>query len=87
LNRLKGTYPNADVVQANLTDINDIRRIMRDVTVVYHVGPTYHPHETQIGYSMIDAAIHESTEISKNGSGDNAGGTFKHFFLSSVLNS
>jgi uncharacterized protein YbjT (DUF2867 family) len=69
-------YTKAEVVAADLSQPSDCSRILKDATVVYHIGPSFHPHETEIGYNMIDAAITESKT-----------GKFKHFVYSSVLNS
>lgn len=69
--RLQDQYPDAEVVQADMLNPQDCHRIMANVTAVYHVGPSGHPHETQCGYNMIDAAIASGT-------------SFKHFILSSV---
>ncbi|KAJ4391583.1 hypothetical protein N0V93_005202 [Gnomoniopsis smithogilvyi] len=72
--RLKETYPKAEVTRADLCNPTDCHRIMTDVTTVLHIGPSFHPHETEIGYFMIDAAV-------------SAGASFKHFVYSSVLDS
>ncbi|GME38566.1 Nucleoside-diphosphate-sugar epimerase [Neofusicoccum parvum] len=69
--RLKQQYPAADVTRANLENVDETRRIMAGVTTVFHVGPSYHPHETEIGYFMVDAAVEQGTS---------------HFVYSSVLN-
>ena len=45
---------------------------------MYHIGPSFHPHETEMGYNVIDAAVAESKK---------PGSKFKHFVYSSVLNS
>lgn len=50
-------------------------RLMKDVSVVIHIGPSYHPYEADIGRMMIDAAYTSSP------------GTLKHFILPSLLNS
>jgi len=76
LDRLQQQYPSAEVIQADLTSTSNVARILQGATAVYHVGPSFHAHETQIGYQMIDAAIKESKQ-----------GGFKHFVYSSVLNS
>lgn len=73
--RLRKQYPEADVTRANLEHPDETRRIMSGVATVFHIGPSFHPHETEIGYFMVDAAVEEA----KNG-------TFKHFVYSSVLN-
>lgn len=71
---LKTKYPNATVVRADMSRIDDAQRILSGVTTVLYIGPSLHSHETEIGYTMIDAARHESQH-----------GTFKHFVYSSVL--
>ncbi|KAK3076612.1 hypothetical protein LTS18_012541, partial [Coniosporium uncinatum] len=73
--RLKKQYPNAEVTRADISKPDGCARLLKGVTTVYHVGPTYHQHETEIAYFMIDAAVEESKR-----------GNFKHFILSSVLN-
>jgi len=73
--RLKKQYPDAEVTRADMSKPDECARLLKDVTTVYHVGPTYHPHETEMAYFMIDAAVEESKR-----------GSFKHFLLSSVLN-
>lgn len=72
--RLRQQYPDAEVIQPDLGSPAEVRDAMKGVTVVYHVGPTLHPHETEFGYNMIDAAIAESKS-----------GNFKHFVMSSVF--
>jgi uncharacterized protein YbjT (DUF2867 family) len=74
--RLQKQFPNAEVIQADLANSVEVPNLMKGVTSVYHVGPSFHPHETSIAYSMIDAAVQESKT-----------GQFQHFVLSSVLNS
>lgn len=71
--RLARAYPNAEIVQANLAEPKECKQLFRNVAAVYHIGPTFHPHEAEIGYNMIDAAVAE-------------GESFKHFVLSSVIN-
>lgn len=48
---------------------------MADVTAVFYIEPRFYPHETEMGYFMIDAAV------------SLGGGAFKHFVCSSVLDS
>lgn len=74
--RLKENYPNAEVIKADLAEPHEASLLFRGVTAVYHIGPSFHPRETQIGYNMIDAAIMETKH-----------GRFKHFVFSSVINS
>ena len=71
--RMKNKYPGAEVVQVDLAEPKECRNLLDGVTAVYHINPTMHPRETEIGYYMIDAAIAQ-------------GDTFKHFVFSSVLN-
>jgi uncharacterized protein YbjT (DUF2867 family) len=75
--RLEKQYPQAEVIQTDLYSPTNCAQLMKDVTVVIHVGPSYHPHETEIGYMMIDAALSAHA---------NGTGSLKHFILSSVLN-
>lgn len=72
--KLRKQYPDAEVIQPDLGSPAEVREAMKGVTAVYHVGPTLHPHETEFGYNMIDAAIAESES-----------GDFKHFVFSSVF--
>jgi uncharacterized protein YbjT (DUF2867 family) len=76
LQTLKSFHPTAETIQADLTNPSSCTSILKDATVLYHIGPSFHPHETEIGYNMIDAALLSSKT-----------GTFKHFVYSSVLNS
>lgn len=69
---LEEDYPMADVVQVDLADSKDRQRLLNGVTPVYHIGPSFHPHETEIGYHMVDAAKAESS--------------FQHLVFSIVLN-
>ncbi len=74
--RLRKAYPNAEVRTADLCDPKVCRSLFSGVTTVFHIGPSMHAHETEIGYNMIDAAVAESTS-------PNSG--FHHFVYSSVL--
>ncbi|MCJ1309220.1 hypothetical protein MMC25_002877 [Agyrium rufum] len=78
LKSLREKYPHYEVVQANLELPTDAQRVLKGATVVYHVGPGFHPKEPEIGYNMIDAAVAES---------DSPNSKFQHFVLSSVLHS
>jgi uncharacterized protein YbjT (DUF2867 family) len=77
-NKLRQQYPHAEVTQTDLYSPSNCASLLKDVNVVIHIGPSYHPHETEIGRMMIDAA---STSYS------HGNGPFKHFIFSSVLNS
>jgi uncharacterized protein YbjT (DUF2867 family) len=39
-----------EVVSADLAQSDDCMRICEGVTAVYHIGPAFHPRETEIGY-------------------------------------
>lgn len=60
----------ADVVVGDLADHDVLAQAMHGVEIAYHVGPTLHPKERDIGFAAIDAA--------------RAAGV-KHFVMSSVL--
>ncbi|KAL4801804.1 NAD(P)-binding protein [Aspergillus unguis] len=72
--RLEKEYPNATVVQADMANADDAARILSGVTTVLYIGPSVHNHETEIGYTMIDAACREAQH-----------GKLQHFVYSSVL--
>lgn len=74
LERLQQIWENADVVQADLAQPSECHSLMKGATTAFHVGPSFHPKETQIGYNMIEAAEQEAKT-----------GSFKHFIYSSVL--
>jgi uncharacterized protein YbjT (DUF2867 family) len=75
---LQKQYPNAEVIRIDLYSPENCARLLNDVVVVIHVGPSYHPHEAEIGIMMIDAAIQRY---------QSGNGTLRHFIVSSVLNS
>jgi len=75
---LSTQYPAAEVVKVDLTSSDSIHSILKDVNVVVHVGPPFHPEEANIGCMMVDAA----RKTYKDGSGK-----FKHFIFSSVIGS
>lgn len=75
--RLSSEYPSAEVIQADLSEPSAIGTFIQNATVFYHVGPPFAPHETEIGYHAIDAAVAESAR---------PGNRFRHFVFSSVLN-
>lgn len=76
--RLAAIYPNAQIPKADLAQSNDCRIILSGASMVYHIGPSFHPRESSIGFNMIDAAL---AEIKRPQS------VFKHFIYSSVLTS
>ncbi|KAM0704724.1 hypothetical protein Q7P35_007510 [Cladosporium inversicolor] len=73
---LASTYPFAEIVQTDLSDLSACIALLKNTTSVYHVGPSFHSREKEMGLNMIDAAVHESSR---------PGNTFQHFVFSSVL--
>jgi uncharacterized protein YbjT (DUF2867 family) len=59
-----------EVVIGDATDPEDAFQAMQDVHAVYHVGPTFHPREREMGFNMIEKAKRAGVE---------------HFVFSSVL--
>ncbi len=62
----------AEVVVGDISEPEVLRSAVRGVDKVYHVGPTLHPREREMGIALIDAARDEGVE---------------HFVFSSVLHS
>ena len=60
----------SDVIVGDITEPEVLARAIRGVDKVYHVGPTVHPREREMGFAMVDAARAEGV---------------KHFVFSSVL--
>lgn len=73
---LQKKYPDAEVFESDISRLDDCRNLLTGVTSVYHVGPSLHSRETEMGFNMIDAAVAESQKV---------GSVFKHFVFSSVL--
>jgi uncharacterized protein YbjT (DUF2867 family) len=71
--RLKRQYPDAEIVQGDMSNAADAARLLKGSTAVFYVGPSLHPRETDCGINMIEAAMAEAKS-----------GTFKHFVFSSV---
>jgi hypothetical protein len=59
VNKLKAKYPNAEVVQSELTELNGCRELLKGATSVFHVGPSFHSREKKIGFNVIDAVVAE----------------------------
>lgn len=74
--KLKSAYSDAEVIRTDLSSLEKCQELLRDATAVYHVGPSLHSQEKQMGFNMIDAAVTESYR---------PGNRFKHFVFSSVL--
>ncbi|KAK5112240.1 hypothetical protein LTR62_004401 [Meristemomyces frigidus] len=72
--RMSKAYPEAEIVQANLASQADCARIMVGVATCYLITPSFHPHEAECGYHIIDAARSQFKT-----------GVFKHLVHSSVL--
>lgn len=60
----------SEVIVGDITEPDVLARAIRGVDKVYHVGPTVHPREREMGFAMVDAARAEGV---------------KHFVFSSVL--
>jgi uncharacterized protein YbjT (DUF2867 family) len=60
----------ADVVVGDISEPATMARAVRGVDKVYHVGPTLHPREREMGLAIVDAARAEGVQ---------------HFVFSSVL--
>src|ERR1700728_4029519 len=59
-----------DVVVGDISDPATMSRAVRGVEKIYHVGPTVHPRERDMGFAIVDAARAEGVQ---------------HFVFSSVL--
>ncbi|KAJ5782694.1 hypothetical protein N7457_004468 [Penicillium paradoxum] len=75
-NSLQHSYPDAEITTCDITSLADCRKLLGNATAIYHVGPSLHSREMEIGINMIDAAVAESQKPEAN---------FKHFVYSSVL--
>jgi uncharacterized protein YbjT (DUF2867 family) len=74
--KLKDKYPEAEVVQSDMADLKSCIELLRGAAAVFHVGPSFHSREKEMGFNMIDAAVAESKRH---------GSVFRHFVFSSVL--
>jgi uncharacterized protein YbjT (DUF2867 family) len=74
--KLEAAYPEAEVVKADITDFKVCQKLLHGATTVFHIGPSFHSHEKEIGLNMVDAAVVETRR---------AGNQFQHFVFSSVL--
>jgi len=74
--KLKSKYPNAETRQTDITSFSECLELLKDATAVFHVGPSLHSREKEMGFNMVDAAIAESQKT---------GSVFKHFVFSGVL--
>lgn len=72
--RLRSQYSSAEVIRADLSKPGDCQKILKGATTLYHVNPSFHHAEIEIGKYMVDAAVAEAHQ-----------GRFKHFIFSSVI--
>ena len=73
--RLVKQYPRAEVLQMDMADQNQTVKMLKGVASLYHIGPSFHCQELEIGYNMINAALDEARN-----------GNFQHFVMASVIN-
>ncbi|EFY89371.1 putative nucleoside-diphosphate-sugar epimerase [Metarhizium acridum CQMa 102] len=74
--KLKGLYPDAEVVTVDLQSLPECAKLLEGATAINAVLPSLHSHEKVMGFNLIDAAVIESRR---------EGNVFKHFLFSSVL--
>ncbi|KAJ5101956.1 hypothetical protein NUU61_004178 [Penicillium alfredii] len=74
--KLQTKYPEAEVVVSDISSLDECCKLLSGATTVYHVGPSFHSRETEMGFNMINAAVAES---------QTPGNKFRHFVFSSVL--
>jgi uncharacterized protein YbjT (DUF2867 family) len=72
---LSQKYPDAEVVTADLSSPDDCTRILANATAAFLVLPPFHPHESQLGISFIDACTSQL----------DSKGPFTHLVYSSVI--
>ena len=73
--RLQQQFPDAEVTQVDISDAHACKALLEGVTACFLVTPPFHPHETECGYNIIDAAL----------ANKKSGGPFKHMLHSSVI--
>ena len=73
--RLQMQYPDAEVIQCDISDPYACVKLLGGVTACFLVTPGFHSHETECGYNIINAAL-ENVKT---------GGPFKHMLHSSVI--
>ncbi|KAK5121568.1 hypothetical protein LTR85_004740 [Meristemomyces frigidus] len=66
-------HSGVEVVQADMSDSHACKAIMEGVTACFLITPGFHPHETECGYNIIDAALSQPAR------------QFKHLVYSSVI--
>ncbi|KAL1864607.1 hypothetical protein Daus18300_007624 [Diaporthe australafricana] len=73
--KLQSQYPDAEIVQTDLNSLKACQALVTGATTVYHVGPSFHSREREMGFNMIDAAVAETKR---------PGSAFRHFVFSGV---
>lgn len=73
--KLQSQYPDAEVVRVDLSSLRDCQALLVGATAAYHVGPSFHSRESEMGLNMVDAAVAETKR---------AGSVFRHFVYSSA---
>ncbi|KAK5170471.1 uncharacterized protein LTR77_005059 [Saxophila tyrrhenica] len=73
---LESRFPDAEVAITDLTSLASCQKLLHGATSVYHVGPSFHSREKEMGFNMIDAAVAERQR---------SGNVFEHFVFASVL--
>jgi len=61
---------NLEIFTGDLENSSDVRKALEGINIVFHIGPSMHPHEDSIGKIIIDES--KSARV-------------QHFILSSVL--
>jgi uncharacterized protein YbjT (DUF2867 family) len=74
--KLKTRYPDAEVINSNLANLDDCRELLKGATSILVVLPSLHSREKEMGLNLVDAAVAENQR---------PGNVFKHFVFSSVL--
>ena len=46
--RLVKDYPAAEVLKVDLAEPSSCRALLKGVTAIFHIGPPFHPHESEI---------------------------------------
>lgn len=73
--KLQSQYPDAEVARVDLTSLRDCQALLAGATAAYHVGPSFHTRESEMGLNMVDAAVAETRR---------PGSVFRHFVYSSA---
>ncbi|KAK0335088.1 hypothetical protein LTR91_023376 [Friedmanniomyces endolithicus] len=74
--KLKQQYPDAEVIQTDITSLAACQSLLTGATAINAVLPSLHSREREIGLNFVDAAVAESQR---------QGSVFKHFVFSSLV--